>query len=91
MSRTKKRRNRRIPKLLAPANVHSMDEICALRRDNMDTRGGWIILNGPHEVAVVNQNPGEESTGTVHFSRRAFARLARWFLKPQRTLRAGSR
>jgi len=82
-----KRRKRRIPKLLAPVNVRSMDEVCALRRDGMDAPSGWIMFNGPDEVAIYNQVLGKPATGNVSFSRREFARFVRWFLKPQRTSR----
>lgn len=82
-------KKRRIPQMLAPAHVRSMAEVCALQTDNADTRDGWIILNGPNEVVLKNQKMGEDATGSVTYSRRAFARLAQWFLRPQRTRKNG--
>ena len=53
----------------------------------MDAPSGWIMFNGPDEVAIYNQVLGKPATGNVSFSRREFARFVRWFLKPQRTSR----
>jgi len=78
------RKKKRIPKLLAPVAAAWIEAVYALHTDNADVGSGWIIIT-ENQVTLRNQKLGEESTGSVTFTKHEFARLARWYLRPQRT------
>jgi len=78
----------RIPRLLTPHAARTQRQLSALQRDNISTPNGWILLDGSGRgtVTIAQQKPGKEAEGFVRLPRHEFARLARWYLKPQRTV-----
>lgn len=67
---------------MTPRKAVKYKDICALSTDNTATSEGWIIIDGG-VVTLRNQRPGESSTGSVTFSRRAFNALIDWYARPQ--------
>jgi len=68
---------------MAPCEAGSLEDVCRLETDNHSVKRGWIMFDGG-EVSLVNQISGEDSTGTVTFSRREFEALVRWWQRPQK-------
>ena len=65
-----------------PREAVQFNDICKLQSDNKNIAEGWIIIDGP-KVVMATQRAGEELTGKVEFSRRAFNKLIDWYNKPQ--------
>jgi len=65
-------------KKLTPREAKTYHQICALDRDNLSTRKGWIIVD-VGKVTLVNQRPGHELSGEVTFTRAQFERLIDWY------------
>lgn len=81
-SKTLKRRT--APQMLSPDEAGTFEAICSLQTDGDNVPSGWIALDGGL-VVLHNQKPGKPSTGSVRFTKREFAQLARWYFRPQRT------
>ncbi len=69
-------------KQLAPADVRSFKEQLTLRRDNLDTTNGWILLDGD-KVIISQQRSGHDRTGKVELPAEEFKKFAEWYLRPQ--------
>lgn len=78
------KRKKKALKPLSPHEARTMDQQCSLLTDNIATKAGWILLNSTGTVVLKNQRDGESPTGSVEFSRRDFARFAKWYLTPQK-------
>lgn len=74
-------------KKLSPRQATTYKQICSLRRDNLSSPNGWIIIDGS-AVTLCNQRTGEKSTGQVTFSRKEFHKLIDWYNKPQALARS---
>lgn len=70
-------------KMLSPHEARRTRDAIRLQRDNVDTRHGWILLDGG-SVVIAQQQDGQPATAMVTLPRREFARLARWYFRPQR-------
>ena len=72
-----------LPAYLAPEECRTNRELCALIRENIETPNGWILVSESH-VTVARQRAGHPNEGMVSLPHKEFAKLARWFLTPQK-------
>ena len=68
---------------MRPYDCKTIDQVCALRRDNFDAGDFWIITDG-YNVSLAEQKVGEKSTGMVTIPRREFNRLVTWYMREQK-------
>ena len=69
---------KRKPKL-KPIEARTFKQVCALSRDNLDTKGHWILIDG-NDVCLTAQVLGKAPTNSMRIARREFDRLARWYV-----------
>jgi hypothetical protein len=69
-------------KPMTPHEARTIDEICSLRRDNISTPHGWILIDGDR-VSLAQQQAGHEAEGTITLPRAEFKRMIDWYLRPQ--------
>ena len=65
-------------KKLSPREAKTFKQICSLKRDNIDSKTSWILI----DVGVVyihNQENGEISTGKVVLTRQEFNKFVDWY------------
>lgn len=60
----------------------SIDDVCALGRDNFTVGGHWILTDG-YKVSVVAQKVGASPTESISIDRATFNRLVRWYMRQQ--------
>lgn len=65
---------------LTPATALTFNQVCRLKRDNVDGKTWWAMINSATEMVVRQQKNGESSTGTVIIPRHEFKRLCEWYL-----------
>ena len=75
----------RKPKMLAPKDAVTLDELCSLRTDHKDLANYWILADGD-KVTLCQQRTGERPKASVSVPRADFNRLIAWYLRPQRTV-----
>jgi len=68
---------------LSPRNAKTFGQICALNRDNLSSKHGWIMIGDGGTVAIAEQSAGNEAKGMVRLSRREFNRLIDWYNQEQ--------
>jgi len=74
---------------MSPREAKTHSQICRLRSDNADTAEGWIIIE-QGDVTLCTQKNGQDATGKVVFSRRAFNALIDWYNRPQKLVKRKS-
>lgn len=63
----------------APIDALTENQICQLKRDNLDTPDYWLNVS-PDHVCLTKQRVGEPSTESMNIPRKDFNRLARWYV-----------
>lgn len=66
-------------KPLKPIEANTFKKICALPRDNLDSKGYWIMID-EGQVTITKQNLGEMPTAQIHIPKAQFDRMARWYV-----------
>jgi hypothetical protein len=65
-------------KKLTPRTARTLNQQCELKRDNIESKESWILIDEGF-VHIHNQRNGEESTGGVTLTRREFDRFVDWY------------
>ena len=68
---------------MSPFRANHIDKVCRLNRDNINTKHGWILVDGDR-VSIARQTTGARASAIVSLPRAEFARLARWFFTEQK-------
>jgi hypothetical protein len=71
------------PRMLAPCECRTLDQVCKLRTDHHDLRGFWIITDS-FKVTICAQLNGQEVTQKIQMSPARFNRLVAWWTKKQK-------
>ena len=65
-------------KKLKPIEARTFKQVCKLPRDNLNTRGHWILIDG--DVVLAAQRNGQPATNSMRIPRSEFDRMARWYV-----------
>jgi len=63
---------------LTPKTANTFNKIYKLKRDNVNTRNSWLLLNGKG-LTICNQRSGEGVTGQVKLTRKEFERFIKFY------------
>lgn len=67
-------------KIKAPIDAKTFEQICALKRDNIDLQGGdWCFMVEEGMVTLTEQKIGEGPTHQVSIPRKYFDKVVRWY------------
>ena len=72
-------KKRRAPQPLTPIDAKTEAQIISLNRDNLAYGSFWILIDGS-SIYIKDQPRGESPRQEIKISRRAFDRLARWYV-----------
>lgn len=69
---------RKQAKILTPRQARTLDQVCAMPRDNVGTDEHWLLVDG-HTVAICQQRDGESPTAKIVMPRETFDAFADWY------------
>lgn len=76
LDKTKKRKR--------PIDARTFKDVCALTRDNIDSKHFWLMIDGG-DVVIAEQTNGEALKNKLSIPRAEFDRLARWYVTGRAT------
>lgn len=64
--------------ILKPIEARTFKDICSLPRDNLDSKGFWILVD-EGEITITKQNFGESLIAQITVPKAQFDRMVRWY------------
>lgn len=69
---------------MRPRDCKTERDVLTLRRDNYDTKEGWILCQPDNLVVIQQQRTGENAIGCVELPRGEFNRMVDWWNRNQK-------
>lgn len=73
-------------KPMRPRDAKTLKQVCDLRTDNFDVKGGWVLLdgNGKYSITIARQVEGHAVTQQINIPRREFNQIVDWYMREQK-------
>ena len=72
-----------------PRTANTTNKLCALKRDNLDRRGYWILVT-ENNVTICKQKRGEEPTQEISIPKSILNHFVHWYQTGQTKARKGA-
>ena len=72
-----------------PRTANTNTKLCALKRDNVDRRGYWILV-AENSVTICKQNRGESPTQEINIPKSILNEFVDWYLTGETKKRKGT-
>ena len=64
---------------ITPQTANTYKKICGLKKDNLDYKGWWILVQD-NEVSIVQQKKGEKPKQEISISKKILDRFIRFYI-----------